>query len=256
MTRMFVVMALASVFVVAAAAQEPVPPGKSRQGAKAPVKTDGSGLFKSAKERKSYVMGFDIATSLRRTGYETADIDVNTLFRGFSDGLDGRPQMSTEEIRQTMELLQTELATRQKEMFKAESDKNKREAKEFFAANVKKTGIKTTKSGLQYKVLAEGTGPTPKATDTVKTHYHGTFLNGRVFDSSVERGEPFQLPVNQFVPGWREALQMMKVGSKWQLFVPSELAYGEGGTDMIPPNAALVFELELLDIVKEPPQPE
>jgi FKBP-type peptidyl-prolyl cis-trans isomerase len=253
---MFVAMALAAVFVVAAVAQEPVPAGKSRQSPKAQPKADGGGVFKSAKERKSYVMGFDIAASLRRTGYEPADIDMNTLFRGFTDGLDGRPQMSTEEIRETMELLQSELATRQKEMFKAESDKNKREAKEFFATNAKKTGIKTTKSGLQYKILTEGTGPTPKATDTVKTHYHGTFLNGRVFDSSVERGEPFQLPVNQFVPGWREALTMMKVGSKWQLFVPSELAYGDGGTDVIPPNAALVFELELLGIVKEPPQPE
>jgi FKBP-type peptidyl-prolyl cis-trans isomerase len=255
MTRMFVATVLAAVFVMAAVAQEPVPPGKARPTSKTSVKGSG-GAFKTAKERKSYVMGFDIAASLRRNGYDPADIEVNSLFRGFGDGLDGRPQMSTEEIRETMELLQSEVVARQKEMFKSEADKNKREAKEFFAANAKKPGVKSTKSGLQYKVLVEGAGATPKAADTVKTHYHGTFLNGRVFDSSVERGEPFQLPVNQFVPGWREALQLMKVGSKWQLFIPSELAYGEGGTEMIPPNAALVFELELLEIVKEPPQAE
>ncbi len=141
-------------------------------------------------------------------------------------------------------------------MLKAEAEKNKNEAKDFLTTNAKKPGIKTTKSGLQYKVLVEGAGATPKATDIVKTHFHGTFLNGRVFLSSVESGEPLQLPVNQFIPGWREALLMMKVGSKWQLFLPSELAFGEGGTEMIPPNAALVYELELLEIVKEPPQPE
>ncbi len=201
-------------------------------------------------------MGLDIAASLRRTGYDSADIEVSSLFRGFGDGLEGRPQLSTEEIRETMELLQTELVARQKEMFKAEGEKNKKEAKEFLAENSKKPGVKTTKSGLQYKVLVEGAGATPKATDTVKTHYHGTFVNGRVFASSIEDGKPLELPVNEFVPGWSEALQMMKVGSKWQLFVPSELAYGGDGTPMIPPNAALVYELELLEIVKKPPQPE
>ena len=111
-------------------------------------------------------------------------------------------------------------------------------------------GVKVLPSGLQYKVLKAGDGPSPAATDTVKTHYHGTFINGEVFDSSVERGEPIEFPVNGVIKGWTEALQLMKVGDKWQLFVPSDLAYGPEGQGPIPPNSVLVFEVELLGVSK------
>ncbi len=124
-----------------------------------------------------------------------------------------------------------------------------RRAKTFLAANAKKDGVKTTASGLQYKVIKSGTGKSPKATDTVKVHYHGTLIDGTVFDSSVERGEPVSFPVNGVIPGWTEALQLMKEGDKWQLFIPSKLAYGERGAGAkIGPNATLIFEVELLAV--------
>lgn len=119
----------------------------------------------------------------------------------------------------------------------------------FLAENAKKEGVKTTSSGLQYKILKAGTGPSPKATDTVKVHYHGTLINGTVFDSSVQRGEPISFPVQRVIPGWVEALQLMKVGDKWQLVIPPDLAYGaEGSSPEIAPNSTLIFEVELLGI--------
>lgn len=121
----------------------------------------------------------------------------------------------------------------------------------FLAENAKKEGVKTTPSGLQYKIMKSGAGETPKPTDTVKVHYHGTLINGTVFDSSVQRGEPITFPVTGVIPGWVEALQMMKVGDKWQLFIPARLAYGNNSpTPAIPPNSPLIFEVELLGIEK------
>ncbi|MBI5685481.1 MAG: FKBP-type peptidyl-prolyl cis-trans isomerase [Verrucomicrobia bacterium] len=122
---------------------------------------------------------------------------------------------------------------------------------DFLAENAKKEGVKTTASGLQYLVLKSGSGPSPKATDGVKVHYHGTLINGTVFDSSVERGEPISFPVGGVIPGWVEALQLMKVGDKWKLFIPAKLAYGEQSpSPQIPPNSVLIFEVELLGIEK------
>ena len=131
------------------------------------------------------------------------------------------------------------------------ADNNKKEGEKFLAENGKKEGVKTLKSGLQYKVLNKGDGATPKPTDQVTTHYHGTLIDGSVFDSSVERGEPATFGVNQVISGWTEALQLMKVGDKWRLFVPAEMAYGvRGAGAKIGPNATLVFEVELLKIVE------
>jgi FKBP-type peptidyl-prolyl cis-trans isomerase FklB len=122
---------------------------------------------------------------------------------------------------------------------------------QFLAENAKKEGVKTTASGLQYKVIKSGSGPSPKATDGVKVHYHGTLINGTVFDSSVERGEPISFPVGGVIPGWVEALQLMKVSDKWKLFIPAKLAYGEQSpSPQIPPNSVLIFEVELLGIEK------
>ena len=121
-------------------------------------------------------------------------------------------------------------------------------ANPFLAENAKRDGVVTTRTGLQYEVLASGDGATPGPTDTVTTHYHGTFTDGRVFDSSVERGVPASFPVNRVIKGWTEALQLMKVGDKWKLYCPPDLAYGEAGRGGIPPNSTLVFEVELLDV--------
>ena len=137
------------------------------------------------------------------------------------------------------------------EQAKAVSGKNKKEGEAFLAANAKKPGVKTTKSGLQYKVIKEGTGAVPKATDTVKTHYTGTLVDGTKFDSSVDRGEPAVFGVTQVIPGWTEALQLMKVGSKWQLAIPWDIAYGADGGGRMPPNSVLVFDIELLGIEGE-----
>ena len=127
---------------------------------------------------------------------------------------------------------------------------NLKAGEDFLAANAKKEGVKTTASGLQYKVIKSGSGPSPKPTDTVKVHYNGTLIDGTVFDSSIRRGSPATFPVNGVIPGWTEALQLMKVGDKWQLFIPAKLAYGEQGPGPIGPNATLIFDVELLGIEK------
>lgn len=138
------------------------------------------------------------------------------------------------------------------EVSAAEGSKNLKEGEDFLAANKAKPGVVTLPSGLQYEVITEGTGPKPTVSDQVKCHYHGTTIDGKVFDSSVERGEPMTFPVGQVIPGWTEALQLMPVGSKWKLYIPAALAYGERGAGSdIKPNSALIFEVELLEIVKQ-----
>lgn len=138
------------------------------------------------------------------------------------------------------------------EVSKAEGDKNLKEGEDFLATNKSKAGVVTLPSGLQYEIIKEGNGTKPTAEDQVKCHYHGTTIDGKVFDSSVERGEPATFPVNRVIPGWTEALQLMPVGSKWKLYIPAALAYGERGAGQdIKPNSALIFEVELLEIVKK-----
>ncbi len=208
-------------------------------------------------DRASYGIGMNMGNSLKKQG-----LDVNTqmLIRGLLDAINGKdPALNDEELNEAFAFIQKEIQRKQAEMrmaadpqLKAIADKNRAEGAAFLATNGKKEGVKTTKSGLQYLVLNAGDGATPKATDTVKTHYHGTLIDGTVFDSSVERKQPASFPVNGVISGWTEALQLMKVGDKWRLFVPSELAYGltprPGGP--IGPNAVLVFEVELLEIAK------
>jgi len=138
------------------------------------------------------------------------------------------------------------------EIGKIESDKNKKAGEEFLAANGKKAGVVTLSSGLQYEIIKTGTGVKPQSTDQVKCHYHGTTIDGKVFDSSVDRGEPAVFGINQVIPGWTEALQLMPIGSKWKLYIPAGLAYGEQAPSAeIKPNSTLVFEVELLEIVKQ-----
>jgi FKBP-type peptidyl-prolyl cis-trans isomerase FklB len=152
-------------------------------------------------------------------------------------------------MRETLNAFQKQTMSKMEAKQKVDGEKNVKEGEAFLAANGKKDGVKTLASGLQYKVIKTGTGKTPKATDTVKVHYHGTLTDGTVFDSSVERGEPATFPVNGVIPGWIEALQLMKEGDKWQLVIPPKLAYGERGAGgKIGPNSVLVFDVELLSI--------
>jgi FKBP-type peptidyl-prolyl cis-trans isomerase FklB len=196
--------------------------------------------MKSLSEKASYAIGLEIGESLGR--YGTA-IDLPLLIRGIQDSLKGRkPLLGSEEAtnikREFFQKMQTEIAVR-----------NLAEEVAFLDDNKNKQGVKTTASGLQYMVLKEGDGPTPKATDRVRVHYRGTLLDGTEFDSSYSRGEPTTFEVNRVIPGWTEGLQLMKVGSKYRLFIPSRLAYrDQGAGPRIGPNAMLVFEVELLGI--------
>lgn len=205
------------------------------------------------KQRVSYCIGANIGGNFKR---QEIDIDTKALAAGISDAIAGKTSLTAAEMREVMTAFQQEMETKMMAKEQAIEEENAKAGPEnlakgeaFLAANAKKEGVKTTASGLQYKVLQSGSGKTPKASDTVRTHYHGTLIDGTVFDSSVERGEPVSFPVNAVIPGWTEALQLMKEGDKWQLAIPSKLAYGERGAGgKIGPNSALVFEVELLAI--------
>jgi FKBP-type peptidyl-prolyl cis-trans isomerase FklB len=206
--------------------------------------------LKDQKEKVSYSIGIDIGNTLKR---QMIDVNAELLNRGIRDGLSGtKPLLTEEQIKETMSAFQKDMMAKQTAAKKAAGEKNAAEAKKFLAENKAKEGVKTTASGLQYKVLKEGTGPSPKATETVKVNYRGTTLDGTEFDSSYKRGQPASFPVNRVIKGWTEGLQLMKVGSKYQLFVPADLAYGERGAGSdIGPNATLIFEVELLGITPE-----
>jgi FKBP-type peptidyl-prolyl cis-trans isomerase FklB len=202
--------------------------------------------LKDPKIRASYAIGTDIGNNFKRQGLE---VDPKALAAGLTDALAGKSGLTEAEARETLNQFRTQMMEKMQTKQKTDSEKNIKEGETFLAANAKKEGVKVLPSGLQYKVLKSGNGKSPKATDTVKTHYHGTLIDGTVFDSSVERKEPATFAVNQVIPGWTEALQLMKEGDKWRLFVPAKLAYGErqmGPT--ITPNSTLIFEVELLSI--------
>jgi len=197
------------------------------------------------KNKASYTIGHQIGGNLKQQGM---DLDVDALALGIKDATNGKNQLSQEDMQKAMQKLQEDAFKKQQ----AVAEANGKAAKEFLEKNKNEAGVKTTKSGLQYIVIKEGTGKTPTAKDIVKCHYTGTLITGEKFDSSVDRGKPAEFPVTGVIPGWTEALQMMKVGGKVKLFIPPELAYGPSGRPGIPPNSVLIFELELLDIVKAP----
>jgi len=200
-------------------------------------------LLKNQKEKVSYIIGMDIGGNLKR---QSVDVDPNILAKGVKDALaGGKPLLTEQEIQETMAAFQKEMMARQSEVAK----KNKAEGEAFLAANKKKEWVKALQSGLQYKVIKVGTGKKPKLSDTVTAHYRGTLIDGTEFDSSYKRGQPVSFPVSGVIPGWTEALQLMGEGAKWQLFIPSNLAYGEKGAGRdIGPNATLIFEIELVSI--------
>ena len=201
-------------------------------------------VLKNQKDKISYIIGMDIGTNLKK---QSIGIDSNILAKGVKDALAGtKPLLTEQEIQETMMAFQKEMMAKQAEVAK----KNKAEGEAFLAENKKKEGVKALLSGLQYKVIKAGTGKKPKSTDTVTAHYRGTLINGTEFDSSYKRGQPATFPVSGgMIPGWTEALQLMEEGAKWQLFIPSNLAYGEKGAGRdIGPNATLIFEIELVSI--------
>jgi FKBP-type peptidyl-prolyl cis-trans isomerase FklB len=199
------------------------------------------------KEKVSYIIGTDIAKNLKKQGI---DIDPELLFKGLKDAFtDQKLLLNDEEIQQVMTAFQQEMMAKQSKKAGELAEKNQKEGEAFLAANKKKDSVLTLPSGLQYNVITEGNGKMPGLNDTVTTNYRGTLIDGTEFDNSYKRGEPATFPVSGVIPGWTEALQHMKVGAKWQLFVPSNLAYGERGAGQtIGPNATLIFEVELLSI--------
>lgn len=206
--------------------------------------------LKTEKDRLSYSMGVATGTQLKR---QSVDVNSDMFAKGINDVVTGgKLMMSEQEVQETLMKFQQDLAAKQAAKQKELAEKNKKEGEAFLAENMKKEGVKTLPSGLQYKVIKEGTGRIPKDSDIVVTNYKGSLIDGTEFDSSYKRGQPATFPVKGVIKGWTEALQLMKEGSVWQLFVPADLAYGERGAgSVIGPNATLIFEVELLSI-KEP----
>jgi FKBP-type peptidyl-prolyl cis-trans isomerases 1 len=206
--------------------------------------------FKTQRERLSYSIGLNIAANLKAQGIEVSPL---VIAQAISDVYAGKkPLMTDAEVQETLTGLQNDM----KAKVMAQADDNKKKGEAFLAANSKKPGVVTLPSGLQYKVIKNGTGPKPKANDTVITNYRGTLLNGNEFDSSFKHNQPATFPVNAVIPAWTEALQLMPVGSKWELYVPPKLAYGERGAGgIIGPNETLVFEVELLSIKQTQTKP-
>jgi len=207
------------------------------------------------KEKFSYALGMNIGTNLGNTlKNQSVEVDWNLVSQGLKDSTGGgKTRLTEEEEKAVLTEVQNEVRKEQAEKAKQASDKNKSEGEAFLAANKSKDGVVALPSGLQYKILTAGTGPKPAASDSVVCNYRGTLIDGKEFDSSAKHGKPATFPVSGVIKGWTEALQLMPVGSKWQLFIPSSLAYGERGAGAeIGPNAALIFEVELLSIQEKP----
>ena len=237
--KRFIVIVSASLLAFPLFGQEKSPQPKDQKG---------SVQLKDQKEKVSYSIGMQIGFNL---GRQKVDINPDILAAGIKDAIAGKPQLTTDQVKDIMAQFEKDMEQKQKQL----GEKNKTEGDKYLEDNKKKPGVKTTASGLQYKVEKEGTGALPKATDMVTVNYRGTLIDGTEFDSSYKRGQPATFPVNGVIKGWTEALQLMKQGAKYQLFIPSSLAYGERamGPD-IGPNSTLIFEVELQD-VKPPPTP-
>lgn len=231
------ILSIACIAPVIAMAQPGKTPVKKPVPSKTTVAATPSGI-KTPLDSFSYAIGMNIASNLKTQGID--NVSNAMLIKAFNDVFTGKPP--------AMDMQASNLVVQQK--FAALSEKKAAAEKQFLLNNKKRPGVKTTATGLQYEIIKAGTGPIPTDTSTVKVHYTGTLLSGKKFDSSVDRGQPIEFPVTGVIPGWTEALKLMPVGSKWKLFIPSALGYGEQGNQGIPPNATLIFEVELLDIVK------
>ncbi|MBB3169910.1 FKBP-type peptidyl-prolyl cis-trans isomerase [Simiduia aestuariiviva] len=202
--------------------------------------------LESLEAKVSYMFGTNMASQFKQEGFE---LDAAAIALAINDVQAGKEsRISEEEMQQVMQDFQAKAQAKQENKFKAVADGNMKESQAYLAENAKKDGVQTTESGLQYKVVNAGEGAKPTTADTVTVHYKGTLIDGTEFDSSYGRGEPVSFPVTGVIPGWTEALQLMSPGAKYELYIPSELAYGPGGTGPIGPNQALIFEVELLSI--------
>ncbi|MCS5710904.1 FKBP-type peptidyl-prolyl cis-trans isomerase [Candidatus Berkiella aquae] len=203
--------------------------------------------LKDKTDKISYSIGVDVGKSIQK---QKIEINPEAFLAGFKEGqADKLTLMTEDQIRETLMALQTEMLEKHKALAKELASKNLAEGEKFLTENKKQKGVVTLPSGLQYRIIKEGKGSSPKATDTVVTHYRGKLINGTEFDSSYSRGEPAKFAVNGVIPGWVEALQLMKPGAKWELFVPAKLAYGENGVgQLIGPNSTLLFEVELVNV--------
>jgi FKBP-type peptidyl-prolyl cis-trans isomerase FklB len=224
----------------AAKTQKPAAPTSTTAKPAAPL------TLKTDKDKLSYAVGMNIGRSIHS---QSMEIDPAILMRGMKDELAGKTVMTDMDAHNTLMQAQQEAKKKADEMRQASMEPNKKAGEAFLAANKTKEGVVTLPSGLQYKILKEGTGPKPTAADSVICNYRGTLIDGKEFDSSYKRGQPATFPVGQVIKGWTEALQLMPVGSKWQLFVPADLAYGDRGAGPdIGPGATLIFEVELISI--------
>ena len=222
--KAIVIISVAFSFAVAAFAEEKPP------------------QLKDLKDKASYSIGLNVGMNMKR---QNVDVNQDAFTAGFKDALAGRkPLMTEQEVREAMMAFEKDMQQKQNDAVQ----KNAGDAQKFMSENKSKEGVKTTASGLQYKVMKEGSGAQPKTTDTVTVNYRGTLTDGTEFDSSYKRGQPATFPVSGVIKGWTEALQMMKVGSKYQLFIPPDLGYGANGQRAIPPNSVLIFEVELMDV--------
>ncbi|MBC7390902.1 MAG: FKBP-type peptidyl-prolyl cis-trans isomerase [Opitutaceae bacterium] len=234
--------ALALSTTVLVAQTKPAVTAKKAPVAAAPAKLK----ILTKKDSLSYAIGFAMASNLKQ---QNIAVNSATFQRATKDVLTGQP-LSLDEatIQNVLMQFQQEMQAKANAEKSKDGEINKMAGQKFLEENKKKEGVVTLPSGLQYKIIKEGTGAKPSATDQVKTHYHGTLIDGKVFDSSVDRGEPVTFGVNQVIKGWTEALQLMPVGSKWKLFIPADLAYGEFGPPSIGPSQALIFDVELISI--------
>ena len=216
-------------------------------GSDSSASTDKAGDFENEKQRRSYALGMDIGNSLKEL---PVDIQVDALSEGVSDVVSGgKTKLSQDELDAVMQSFVKEMEAAQQKKASEQAENNLEKGQKFLAENKTKDGVKTTDSGLQYKVIEEGDGPSPSADDSVTVHYTGKLIDGTVFDSSRERGEPVTFPVDAVIPGWTEALQLMKQGAKYELYIPADLAYGERGAGaQIGPNETLIFDVELLKV--------
>lgn len=201
--------------------------------------------FKSKEEKTSYTLGMQYGKSLKQND---VNVDYDAFVRGLKDAATGKTLLTEEQAREVYMAFTQELRSKAMEKQKVEGEKNKKAGEAFLAENKTKEGVQTTASGLQYKIETKGTGKVPTASDTVVCHYRGSLIDGTEFDSSYKKGMPAEFGVQGVIKGWTEALLMMPVGSKWKLFIPAEMAYGERGRPNIPANSTLLFDIELVDI--------
>lgn len=233
--------------------------GCKEEQASAPAAVETAPELESFEAKSAYAIGLSmgryIGSTLEKQQELGVELDNETILRGVKDGFSDAGQMSDEEIQTALTAYDEHINGLIETQAQEQAAATLEEGKTFLEENAKRDGVKVTESGLQYEVLTEGEGAKPAAEDVVTVHYTGTLVDGTTFDSSVERGEPASFPLNQVIPGWTEGVQLMSVGSKYKLFIPSDLGYGESGAGSIPGNAVLVFEVELLDI-KAAEQPE